>query len=103
MAEPVTVYGAQDCDDTERTRIHLQRLGIPFHEVNIDQEHDAERCVLVINAGERSTPTVVIRRGKRKIVVTEPTDDEIVQVVREAGYDVMRSRMEHAPVPERMG
>ena len=80
---------------------HLQRLGVRFHEVHSGQEHEVERFVLVITARYRRTPTLVIGRSKRMLVVTEPTDDEVAQVVREAGYDVLDTWMEHAPVPER--
>ncbi len=88
MALPLTLYGATDCDDTERTRNHLRQLGIPFTEVNIDVDVEAERFVVFINLGYRSTPTLVFGEGKRKIVLTEPTNEELVQVLVEAGYSV---------------
>lgn len=91
MALPLTLYGATDCDDTERTRDHLHRLGIPFTEVNIDVDREAERFVIFINRGYRSTPTLVFGEGKRKIVLTEPTNEELEQVLLEAGY-VLGSR-----------
>lgn len=77
MTLPITLYGSTDCDDTERTRHHLLRLGIPFTEVNIDHDPSAEQFVIVINGGYRSTPTLVIGNGKAKLVLTEPTDDEL--------------------------
>ncbi|MBM4423556.1 MAG: glutaredoxin family protein [Chloroflexi bacterium] len=86
MTQPIIIFGATDCDDTERTREHLTRLGVPFREVNIDHNADAERFVIFINGGFRSTPTVVVGEGKRRLIVVEPTDDEIDAMVKEAGY-----------------
>ena len=73
MSLPITVYGAADCDDTESLRAHLKAVGIPFREVVIDHDGDAEQFVTFINNGFRSTPTVVIGQGKQKLILTEPT------------------------------
>jgi mycoredoxin len=84
MPLPLILYGATDCDDTERTRQHLLMLGVPFQEVNIDQDSEAERFVIFINGGYRSTPTLVFGEGKFKIIVTEPTDQELDHVLTRA-------------------
>lgn len=84
MPLPLTLYGATDCDDTEHTRNRLRELNIPFHEVNIDHDPEAERFVIFINHGFRSTPTLVIGRGKCKIILTEPTDAELEDVLKMA-------------------
>ncbi len=84
MPLPLTLYGATDCDDTERTRSRLRALGIPFDEVNIDHDPEAERFVVFINRGYRSTPTLVLGSGKIKMIVTEPTDHELDQALTQA-------------------
>ncbi len=81
MPVPITLYGATDCDDTERTRHDLHELGVPFREVNIDHDPDAERFVIFINGGFRSTPTLVIGEGKRKLILTEPTNEELEEAL----------------------
>ena len=81
MSLPITMYGATDCDDFERTRSRLNELGIPFREVNIDHDSAAERFVIFINRGYRSTPTLVFGEGKFKIIATEPTNQELDQVL----------------------
>jgi len=78
---PITMYGATNCDDSERTRSRLNELGIPFREVNIDHDSAAERFVIFINRGYRSTPTLVFGEGKFKIIATEPTNQELDQVL----------------------
>lgn len=84
MPLPITLYGSTHCDDTERTRHSLQRLGIPFSEVNIDHDPAAEQFVIFINRGYRSTPTLVIGDSKTKLILTEPTDEELSQVLTQA-------------------
>lgn len=86
MPLPLTLYGATDCDDTEHTRDRLRELGIPFREVNICHDSEAEQFVRFINHGYRSTPTLVFGANKFKIIVTEPTDEELYQVLTQAGY-----------------
>jgi mycoredoxin len=86
MSLPLTLYGAADCDDTARTRQRLQELGIPYQEINIDENGEAEQFVLFINRGYRSTPTLVFGEGKYKIILTEPSDSELDQVLIQAGY-----------------
>ncbi|MFN3741211.1 MAG: glutaredoxin family protein [Anaerolineales bacterium] len=88
MPLPLTLYGATDCDDTERTRNRLRELGVPFREVNVSHDPEAERFVIFINRGYRSTPTLVFGEGKFKIIVTEPTDQELNQVLIQAGYSI---------------
>ncbi|HRN50637.1 MAG TPA: glutaredoxin family protein [Anaerolineales bacterium] len=73
----IFLYGAADCDDTERTRQHLHSQNIEFTEVSIDTDAEAERFVIFINRGFRSTPTLVIGEGKRKVILTEPSNEEL--------------------------
>lgn len=81
MSLPITMYGATDCEDTAHVFARLTALGIPFRYVNIDHDPEAERFVIFINNGFRSTPTLVIGEGKWKTVVTEPTDEHIEELV----------------------
>lgn len=82
MRIPIVMYGATECDDTERIRQYLQRRSISFREVNIDHDPEAERFVIFINGGFRSTPTLVLGEGKRKLIVTEPQDAELEMVLQ---------------------
>ncbi len=82
MPHPITLYGKTNCDDTDRSRTHLQKLGEPFREVNIDHDAAAEQFVIFVNDGNRATPTLVIGGGNRRLVLTEPTNDELEEAVR---------------------
>ena len=77
----LTVYGSDDCDDTERVIGRLRQWGVPFREVMLERDPDAERFVVFINGGHRSTPTLVFGDGKRKIILTEPTDEELAEAL----------------------
>lgn len=85
---PLTFYGATDCDGTKYTRGRLHELGVSFREVNIDHDHEAERFVNFISHGVRRTPTLVFGEGNFKIILTEPTDQELSQVLIRAGYSI---------------
>lgn len=86
MPEPITMYGATHCGDTMRVRRLLQSMTISFSDVNIDHDPEAERFVRFINAGQRSTPTLVVGEGAWKIVVTEPDNLQMDNILRHAGY-----------------
>jgi mycoredoxin len=81
---PIVIYGATTCDDTERTREFLHERGIPFEEVNIDHDRAAEQFVTFINNGYRSTPSLVIGEGKRRIILVEPSNEELENLLADA-------------------
>ncbi|MCW5875604.1 MAG: glutaredoxin family protein [Anaerolineales bacterium] len=85
MPNAITIYGATDCDDTQRTREHLNQRGIPFREVNIDHDAAAEQFVIFINGGYRSTPTLVLGEGQRKVLFTEPSNAQLDKVLAQEG------------------
>jgi mycoredoxin len=76
MSLSIVMYGSTECDDTERIREHLTANKIPFTEVNLDHNPEAERFVAFINGGFRSTPTLVMGEGQLKTILTEPTNDQ---------------------------
>lgn len=83
---PLTVYGGRDCDDTEGVAGHLDAWQIPYRLIIIDDNPEAERFVIFINNGYRSTPTLVFGDGNYKILLTEPTNEELEYVLKMAGH-----------------
>jgi mycoredoxin len=81
MALPITMYGATHCEDTAAARAHLQNRHISFHEVDIDHDAEAERFVIFINGGMRITPTIVFGESKLKLVLSDPTQDELDELL----------------------
>jgi mycoredoxin len=86
MPIPLTVYGGDDCDDTEHVVGRLREWGVPYREVILEHDPDAERFVIFINGGFRSTPTLVFGDGRLKTILTEPTDEELAEALDRAGY-----------------
>lgn len=78
----LTLYGADDCEDTAQTRSALQERQIRFVDHSIDDDPVAEQFVTFINHGFRSTPTLVFAVGKFKLIVTEPSSAELDQALQ---------------------
>lgn len=60
MAERVTVYGADWCGDTRRTLRDLDRAGVGYDYVDIENDTDGEKKVIEFNKGKRRIPLVEI-------------------------------------------
>ncbi len=83
---PIVMYARPTCEDSELARRRLEELGIPFQEINVDEDEAAARYVEQVNRGFRSTPTIVF--GDEVIIVVEPTVEELDEALRRAGYVV---------------
>ena len=88
MSFSLIMYGATYCGDTIRTRRQLNQLGINFEDVNIDHDEEAERFVIFINKGYRSTPTLVFGDGKFKNIAVEPSNMELLDILKQVGYSL---------------
>jgi mycoredoxin len=85
MPASIVMYGATYCEDTAAAREHLMKRGIPFHEVTIDHDPEAEQFVIFINGGNRTTPALMLGDGKRRILLTEPTNAELDDALAQVG------------------
>ena len=56
----ITIYSTPWCPDCRRTKSFLKDRGVEFHEINIDEDEDAEALVLKVNHGLRKVPTLEI-------------------------------------------
>ena len=77
----VKVYGADWCEDTRRTRAFLDRLGVQYQYVDIEQDGAAADWVREHNDGKERKPTVDVA-GQ---VLSVPTDHELTGALRERG------------------
>jgi mycoredoxin len=59
----LTMYTTNWCGYCVRLKDGLQRAGIDYHEVNIEQYPDAADLVMEVNGGNRTVPTVVFADG----------------------------------------
>lgn len=55
--ESITVYSTLWCPDCRRAKAFLKERGVEFHEVNIEEDPEAEEIVLRANDGRRKVPT----------------------------------------------
>lgn len=69
-----TMYTTPWCGYCRRLKSGLQREGITFTEVDIEQDDDAARFVMTVNGGNQTVPTVVYPDGT---AVTNPTLAEV--------------------------
>jgi mycoredoxin len=56
----ITIYSTSWCGDCRRAKQFLKERGIAFHEVNVDEDPDAEDLVLRVNSGRRKVPTLEV-------------------------------------------
>ncbi len=83
MDPEILVYGVDQCEDTQRTRQHLDQRGIPYSYINLDKDEDADRKVKEWNGGRRLTPTVVISGAGRTQRLVEPDNSQLDTALRE--------------------
>lgn len=81
MATKVLMYGAAWCGDTKRSRRLLDRLGVAYDYIDVEQDKEASSWVRAQNNGKEKKPTIMI--GGR--LLTEPSDAELERVLRENG------------------
>ncbi len=53
----ILMYTRPGCEDSDAARQFLQRLKIPFQEVNIETDPKAREFVMRVNEGKQRTPT----------------------------------------------
>jgi glutaredoxin len=58
--DTIRVYGTRWCPDCRWTKQFLRERGIPFEEINVDEDPAAEDLVLRVNDGLRKVPTLEV-------------------------------------------
>jgi len=72
----IIVYGTSWCGGSRRCRLLMDRYGIPYKWIDIDQDEQAGKLVESLNRGYRSVPTIVWPDGSK---LTEPSDEELAR------------------------
>ncbi|WP_027883247.1 glutaredoxin family protein [Meiothermus rufus] len=55
----ITMYTTSWCPDCHAAKQALRALGLPYQEINIEQNPAAAELVVKINKGKQSVPTLV--------------------------------------------
>lgn len=75
-AETITMFSTPWCGYCKRLKVLMQQAGIPFVEVDIDRDREAEAFVLEVNRGNATVPTVYFPDGT---AMTNPSLGQIQQ------------------------
>ncbi len=59
MNQTLKLYTTQWCGDCIVTKRFLDKLSVPFEEINIEEDPEAAAYVMRVNEGRRSVPTLV--------------------------------------------
>ena|SRR5688572_18487930 len=78
---PVVVYGTRWCAATQQVRRQLERLGVPYEYVDLDQHPEAVNQLRWWTGGSASHPTVYIG-GE---VLVEPNSRELNWALARSG------------------
>ncbi len=70
----VTMYTTTWCGYCVRLKKLMQREGIEFAEVDIEQDAQAAELVMKANGGNRTVPTLLFSDG---VALTNPTIDQV--------------------------
>jgi mycoredoxin len=65
-----------------RAKRVLQRAGVPFTEIDIDQVPGAEAAMKALNGGSGKVPTVLIESAGKQMTLIEPSERELAETLR---------------------
>lgn len=80
----ITVYGADWCPDTQRTRQYLDGLGVAYDYVDIDGDPEGEQTVIAANDGSRRIPLVDLQYAGERRILRVPSTEELCMAVERA-------------------
>jgi mycoredoxin len=69
----IRVYSTTWCPDCHRAKQFLRERGIPYDEINVDEEPEAEELILRVNGGLRKVPTIEV---EERYFACSPFDPE---------------------------
>ncbi|MFW6693803.1 mycoredoxin [Streptomyces sp. MAR4 CNX-425] len=75
MAGTVTMYSTTWCGYCRRLKSQMDREGITFEEINIEQDPDSAAYVESVNNGNQLVPTVVVvpKQGGESVAMPNPS------------------------------
>ncbi|WMX45172.1 mycoredoxin [Streptomyces roseicoloratus] len=83
MQGTVTMYSTTWCGYCRRLKSQLDREGIAYTEINIEQDPDSAKFVEQANGGNQTVPTVrvVPEAGGSEVVMTNPSLAQVKQAL----------------------
>jgi len=77
----ILMYSRNYCSDCIRSKAFLDNNEIPYTEINILEDTDAQDKVIQINNGRATVPTIIINNDDDKVILSEPSDAELAQAI----------------------
>ncbi len=74
----IKMYGAPWCPDCRRSKALLDRRGVAYDWIDIDENPEGARYIEQVNEGKRIIPTIVFPDGS---ILVEPSDAELARKV----------------------
>ncbi|MCP9957402.1 MULTISPECIES: mycoredoxin [Streptomyces] len=83
MQGTVTMYSTTWCGYCRRLKSQLDREGIAYTEINIEQDPESAAFVEKANGGNQTVPTVLVRPngGGEDVVMTNPSLMQVQQAL----------------------
>ncbi|MDX3068784.1 mycoredoxin [Streptomyces sp. ND04-05B] len=83
MAGTVTMYSTTWCGYCRRLKSQMEREGIPYNEINIEQDPESAAFVEKANGGNQTVPTVLVvpAQGGSEVVMTNPSLAQVKQAL----------------------
>lgn len=72
--DAIVVYGTAWCGDCRRAKKLLERRGVEYAGVDVEEQKGASEEMLRLNGGDRRVPTVLFPDGT---VLVEPSNAEL--------------------------
>ena len=72
------MYTTARCGDCTMAKAVLDRAGVVYEEIDIDQDSGAAEAVLAINGGYRTVPTILLTDGR---VLVEPSRQALLSAL----------------------
>ena len=82
----IVMYSRNLCSDCIRSKNFLEKNEIPFEEINIIENPQFKETVESLNNGRQTVPTIIIENHSEKIILSEPSDAELLISIKKLSY-----------------
>ena len=82
----IVMYSRNLCSDCIRSKNFLEKNQIPFEEINIIENPEFKETVESLNNGRQTVPTIIIENQSEKIILSEPSDAELLISIKKLSY-----------------
>ena len=70
----IVMYAVEWCPDCRRAKFFMKRKKIPYLEIDVNSDKNAEAFVKKLNNGNRSVPTIIFPDGSKMV---EPSSQDL--------------------------